>query len=77
MATEKVVEVKGGGQRLNLEQLRGRMTTYRNEIRQLLESHEAAVETYRFSVEKEGDGFVVDVAIKASIHPKNLAGISK
>jgi ribosome-interacting GTPase 1 len=77
MSTEKIVDVKGSGQKLSLNQLRNRMATYNNEIRQLLESHEAAVETYRFSVEKEGDGFVVDVAVKASIHPKNRAGISK
>lgn len=77
MSTEKIVEVKGGGQKLTLDQLRNRMTNYSTEIRQLLATHEAAVETYRFSVEKEGDGFTVDVAVKASIHPKNRAGISK
>ena len=77
MPTEKIMEVQGGGQKLSLDELRGRMNTYRNEIKQLLESHDAAVETYKFSVEKEGDGFAVEVAVKASIHPKNRSGISK
>jgi hypothetical protein len=77
MSTEKIMDVKGGGQRLTLEQLRGRMSTYQTEIRDFLESHEATVETYRFSVDKEGDGFSVEVMVKASIHPKNKTGISK
>ncbi len=77
MASEKVVEMKGSGQRVTLEQLRSRITTYRNELRGYLEGHEANIETYKFSVEKEGDGFIVDVAVRASIHSKNKAGISK
>lgn len=76
MATEKVVEAKGGGRTLTLEQLRGRLNAYQSEIRQYLDSHEARVDTYRFAVEKDGEGYAVDVAIKASIHPKQ-AGISK
>jgi hypothetical protein len=77
MATEKIMDIKGGGQRLTLEELRGRMTAYENELRGYLKSHEATIETYRFAVEKEGDGFVVDLAVKASLHPRNKAGISK
>jgi len=77
MSSEKIMEAKGGGQRLTLEQLRSRMATYRNDLRAYLEGHEATIETYKFSVEKEGDGFVVDMAVKAAIHPKNKAGISK
>ena len=77
MATEKIVEVKGGGPNLTLQQLRGRITTYETEMREYLASHEASVEMYKFAVEKEGDGYSVEVAVKASIHPKNRAGISK
>ncbi len=77
MATEKIVEVKGGGQRVTMTELRNRLATYNTEIREYLASHEATVETYKFAVEKEGDGFAIEVDIKASIHPKNRAGISK
>ena len=77
MSTEKVMEVKGGGQRLTLQELRSRIATYRTEMRGYLDSHEATVEMYKFSVEKEGDGYSIDVAVKASIHPKNKTGISK
>lgn len=76
MATEKI-EVKGGGPNLTLQQLRGRLATYENEMREYLDSHQANVEMYKFSVEKEGDGFSIEVDIKASLHPKNRAGISK
>ena len=77
MTSEKIVEVKGGGPNLTLQQLRSRLATYENEMREYLDSHQANVEMYKFSVEKEGDGFSVEVDIKASLHPKNRAGISK
>ena len=76
MATEKVIETKGGGKTLTLEQLRSRLNAYESEMKQYLDNHEAHVETYRFAVEKEGDGYVVDIAVKASIRPKR-AGISR
>ena len=77
MPSEKVVELKGGGPNLTLQQLRERITTYETEMREYLNKHEASVEMYKFAVEKEGDGYSIDVAIKASIHPKNRSGISK
>jgi|GEM_PF-6469608 len=77
MTSEKIVEVKGGGPNLTLEQLRGRLATYENDMRAFLDSHQANVEMYKFSVEKEGDGFSVEVDIKASLHPKNRSGIPK
>ncbi len=46
-------------------------------MRAFLDSHQANVEMYKFSVEKEGDGFSVEVDIKASLHPKNRSGIPK
>ena len=77
MPTEKILEVKGGGPNLTLQQIRSRLATYENDLRAFLDSHQANVEIYKFSVEKEGDGFSVEVDIKASLHPKNRAGISK
>jgi len=77
MSSEKIVEVKGGGPNLTLEALRTRLTTYENEMRAYLDSHQANVEMYKFSVEKEGDGFSIEVDIKASLHPKNRSGIPK
>jgi len=77
MASEKMVEIKGGGQNLSLQQIRSRLVTYENELREFLDTHQANVETYKFSVEKEGDGFSIEVDIKASLHPKSRSGPSK
>jgi len=78
MATaEKIVDVKGGGKSLSTQEIQARLATYRREIREYLNSLEANVESYKFSVEKEGEGVVIDVAIRAAVHPKNRAGISK
>ncbi len=77
MPAEKVVEIKGGGQNLSLQQIRSRIAGYESELRQFLDSHQANVETYKFSVEKEGDGFSVEVDIKASLHPRARAAIAK
>jgi hypothetical protein len=77
MTSEKIVEVKGGGPNLTLQQLRDRITTYENEMKEYLDSHQANVEMYKFSVEKEGDGFSIEVDIKASLHPKNRSSVTK
>jgi len=74
MASEKIVEVKGGGQNLSLQQIRSRLTTYENELRQFLDSHQANVETYKFSVEKEGKEKKIEVDIKASLQNKSRSG---
>ncbi|HUK74246.1 MAG TPA: hypothetical protein VLU99_00540, partial [Nitrososphaerales archaeon] len=74
MTTEKIIEVKGGGPNLTLQQVRTRLTTYEKDLRQFLDSYKANVEMYKFSVEKEGDGFNIEVDIKASLHPKSKAG---
>ncbi len=77
MATEKVMEVKGGGENVTLEELRSRVAAYRQEISAYLGGIEANLDAYKFSVEKAGDGFSIDVNVKATVHPKNKAGISK
>lgn len=76
MGAEKVMEAEGGGKALALEQLRGRLNEYESEMKRYLDTHEARVDTYKFSVEKEGDGYVIDIAVKASVHPRS-AGISR
>lgn len=65
---EKIMEA--AGEHVNLEETRKRMATYAHQIRELLEGSNATVETYKFAVEKEGDGFAVDIAIRASVQPK-------
>jgi hypothetical protein len=77
MATDKIMEAKGGGQNLTLEEVRSRITTYEHQMRGFLDSLEANVDGYKFSVEKQGDAFIIDVAIKATVRAKNRTGIPK
>lgn len=76
MAAEKIIEAKGGGKTLTLEQLRSRLNGYESEMKDYLDTHEARVDTYRFAVEKEADGYAIDIAVKATIRPKR-GGISR
>ncbi len=53
-----------------VESIGERLQSYEHRIRNYLENLEANVEYYKFSVEKHGDGVEIDVAVKATIHPK-------
>ncbi len=77
VASGKLMEMKGGGQSLTLQELRERVAAYRHEINAYLSGLEANLDTYKFSVEKAAEGFSIDVNVKATVHPKNKAGISK
>lgn len=76
MSEKKILEMKGDGQPLSFQEIRDRVLAYENELRAYLVDREATIENYKFSVEKETDGLVVDVAFRARIH-HSKAGISK
>jgi hypothetical protein len=75
--TQKIVEIRSGGQSLSARDVRARISAYRSQVHDYLENLDGNVDSYKFAVEKQGDGIVVDVAFRASIHPKNKAGITK
>lgn len=58
-----------GGKNLgeNLDDVKRRLLVYENQIKDYLDNIEAHVEGYKFSVEKQGDALVVDIALKAKI----------
>ena len=68
---EKTADVKGGGANATLEQVRRQFTEYEGYIRDYLTGLDANVETYKFSVEKNGEAFTLDVAIRATVHLKH------
>jgi len=70
MSSEKLMEVKGGGRAVNLENIRRQVRVYEGRLREYLESHEANIDEYKFSVEKQGENYIVDVAVRARIHPR-------
>lgn len=44
--------------------------SYESQIKEYLDNLEATVDTYKFSVEKHGDGLSIDMALRAAIHAK-------
>jgi len=58
---------KGG---TSLDGVKSQIETYGTQIREYLNSHQATIDAYKVSVEKDGEGFTVDFALRAKIHPK-------
>ncbi len=55
---------------VNLESIRKQVRTYESTLRDYLEGHEANIDEYKFAVEKSGEDFIVDVAVRARIRTK-------
>lgn len=60
-----------GREHRSLDNVRERILSYENDIKQYLDQLNANVEYYKFSVEKHGDGLTVEVSVKATIRPKS------
>jgi hypothetical protein len=58
-----------GGKNLggNLDDVKRQLLVYENQIKDYLDNIEAHVEGYKFSIEKQGDALVIDIALKAKI----------
>jgi hypothetical protein len=55
---------------VSIDSVRNQITSYEHKIREYLEKLDANVEAYKFSVEKAGDGLVIDISFRATIHSK-------
>jgi lipid II:glycine glycyltransferase (peptidoglycan interpeptide bridge formation enzyme) len=51
----------------SMDNVKSQMMAYANQIQEYLKSVNAEVDTYRFVVEKKGDGTSIDVAFKARV----------
>jgi len=58
-----------GGKNLgeNLDDVKRQLLVYENQIKDYLDNIEAHVEGYKFSIERQGDALVIDIALKAKI----------
>jgi hypothetical protein len=74
MTTKDAPETEGG-KKLTMESL-SQVTRYGHQLSELLNSLGAKVEAYKFAVEKKDETLIIDVAIRASFHPKDAAGAS-
>jgi hypothetical protein len=55
---------------ITVDSVKHQLLSYENQIREYLDRLEATVDTYKFSVEKHGEGLTLDMALKATIHVK-------
>jgi len=55
---------------VSLDNVRQQLEEYGTQIKEYLNNHKATVDTYKVSVEKEGEGLAIDVALRATIQPK-------
>jgi hypothetical protein len=56
---------------VSLDNVRHQLMSYERQLKELLDKLEATVDTYKFSVEKQGDGLTLDMALKATVHVKS------
>ncbi len=76
MTTEKTRKTEGGEEEQAAERL-SQIAAYGHQLTEFLDGVGARVEAYKFSVEKQGEALVIDVAIKASFHPKGRSDPSE
>ena len=73
----KKLEPKQELKPVDLEEIRSKLATYHDEIKKYLDGYAATIETSKFAVGKEGEGFSIEVAIKASIQPRKKTARSR
>ena len=73
----KKLEPKQELKPVDLEEIRSKLAKYHDDIKKYLNGYDATIETSKFAVEKEGEGFSIEVAIKASILPRKKTGRSR
>jgi hypothetical protein len=69
--TEKATELQSSN-KLNesMESAKEQLLTYGSQIQEYLGKLDANINGYKFSVEKQGDGLLIDIAFSAMVHPR-------
>jgi hypothetical protein len=55
---------------ISVDEVKHQLISYEHQIKEYLDKLEATVDTYKFSVEKHGEGLTIDMALRATIHVK-------
>ena len=55
----------------SLESVGNQLSTYERQLRRTLHDLDAKIDSYHFSIQKEGEGITVDLAIKTTIKLKH------
>jgi len=54
----------------SLDTVRKQLVTYGDEIQEYLGKVDAKVDSWKFTIEKQNEGLTVDIAFRATVHPK-------
>jgi len=57
----------------DLESVGSQIRAYEKQFRDYLDRFDASVDDYKFSVEKKGEEFVIEVGLRARVRPKHRA----
>lgn len=60
----------GNEEHISIDNVKNQIQSYEHQIREYLSKIDATVDTYKFSVEKHGEGITIDISFKATIQPK-------
>lgn len=54
----------------SLESVKQQLLAYGSQIQEYLGKVDANIDGYKFSIEKQGDGLLIDIAFRAMVHPR-------
>jgi hypothetical protein len=54
----------------SLDGVKKQLLSYSTQIQEYLGKVDASIDGYKFSIEKQGDGLTIDIAFRATVHPK-------
>jgi len=61
----------------SLESVKEQLLTYGIQIQEYLGKVDANIDGYKFSIEKQGDGLLIDIAFRAMVHPRTSTKTAK
>ena len=54
----------------SLDGVKKQLVSYGDQIQEYLGEVDAKVDSWKFSIEKQNEGLIVDIAFRATVHPK-------
>lgn len=61
----------------SLDSVKLQLLSYGSQIQEYLGKVDASIDGYKFSIEKQGDGLSIDIAFRATVHPRTSKKITK
>ena len=61
----------------SLDSVKLQLLSYASQIQEYLAKQEANIDGYKFSIERQGEGLSIDIAFRATIHPRTSTKTAK